>query len=303
MESISIEGKQLQILNPQKELWHGITKMVYIRYLLQVAPQVLPYTRNRMLMVWKYPNGINQPKEEKRSIPEDYVPEWLPTTQYNNKTRILINDAATLIWVANEEALELHVPFDRFDKKDYPTEIAFDIDSMVDDFDATREVVLELKIVLDSLNLMSIAKTSGGLGLHVFVPIEVHYTFEQTREITKFVANILIKKIPDIITLERSVKYRGDKVYFDYLQLWRGRTLAASYSVRARPQATVSTPVTWEEIKKGILPTDFTLFTVPERIQKIGDLFSLLAKEKQNVDPLLKLDNEKNQTSLSRYRC
>jgi bifunctional non-homologous end joining protein LigD len=100
--NINIEGKQLQILNPQKELWPGITKMDYIRYLLQVAPQVLPYTFNRMLMVWKYPNGINQPKEEKRSIPEAYAPEWLPTTQYNDKTRILLNDAATLIWVANE---------------------------------------------------------------------------------------------------------------------------------------------------------------------------------------------------------
>jgi bifunctional non-homologous end joining protein LigD len=187
--------------------------------------------------------------------------------------------------------LELHVPFDRFDKKDYPTEIAFDIDPMVDDFDATREVALELKNVLDSLNLMSIAKTSGGLGLHVFVPVEVHYTFVQTRQITKFVADMLIKKIPGIITLERSVKNRGNKVYFDYLQLWRGRTLAAPYSVRARPQATVSTPVTWKEIQKGVHPTDFTLFTVPQRIQKIGDLFSLLAKEKQNVDGLLEFIN------------
>jgi bifunctional non-homologous end joining protein LigD len=291
MQNINIEGKQLQILNTQKELWPGITKMDYIHYLLQVSPQVLPYTLNRMLMIWKYPNGINHPKVEKRSIPEAYAPEWIPTTQYNDKTRILVNDAATLIWVANEEALELHVPFDRFDKKDYPTEIAFDIDPMADDFDATTEVALELKNVLDSLNLRSIAKTSGGLGLHVFVPVEVHYTFEQTRQITKFVADILIKKIPGIITLERLVKNRGNKVYFDYLQLWRGRTLAAPYSVRARPQATVSTPVTWEEIQKGVRPTDFTLFTVPERIQKIGDPFSLLAKEKQNVDDLLEFIN------------
>jgi bifunctional non-homologous end joining protein LigD len=289
MKNIDIEGKQLHIQHPQKELWPGITKMDYIRYLLQVAPQMLPYTHNRMLMFWKYPQGIQQPKTEKRSIPEAYAPDWLPTTQYNDKTRILLNDTATLIWLANEEALELHVPFDRFDKKDYPTEIAFDIDPMEEGFAAAREVALKLKKILDSLNLMSIAKTSGGLGLHIFVPVEVRYTFEQTRQITKFVADILIQKMPDLITLERLVKNRANKVYFDYLQLWRGRTLAAPYSVRARPGAAVSTPVTWEEIKNGVLPADFTVFTVPGRIQKIGDLFSPLATEKQNVDGLLEL--------------
>jgi bifunctional non-homologous end joining protein LigD len=291
VKSITIEGKQLQIQDPQKELWPGITKMDYIRYLLQIAPQMLPYTHNRMLMVWKYPQGINQPKKEIRSMPETCAPEWLPTTQYNAKTRILLNDAATLIWLANEEALELHVPFDRFDKKDYPTEIAFDIDPMAEGFEAAREAALELKNVLDSLNLMSVAKTSGGLGLHIFVPVEVRYTFEQTRRITKFVADILIKKIPRIITLERLVKNRGNKVYFDYLQLWRGRTLAAPYSVRARADAAVSTPVTWEEIKNGVCPSDFTLYTVPARIQKIGDLFTPLATEKQNVDALLEFIN------------
>lgn len=290
---VKVEGQEIEITHPDRVIWPeaGIAKLDYLRYLMQVAPYLLPYTRDRMLMVWRYPEGIQGRRVEERSI-HGHAPDWVPKVLYLNKERILLNDAATLVWVANRGGIELHVPFDRHDRKDYPTELVFDLDPADDmPFEAVAEAALKLREALGGLGLVSVPKTSGATGLQIFVPIEPRYTFEETRRINAFIARYLQQRLPGLITLDRVVEKRGNKLYFDYLQLWRGRTMAAAYSVRAKPQATVSTPLTWEEVAAGAHPSDFTIATVPARLRTMGDLFRPVSSEEhrpvQNVDEVL----------------
>ncbi|MDI4649205.1 non-homologous end-joining DNA ligase [Cohnella hashimotonis] len=282
----AIEGRELEITHPDRVVWPeaGIAKLDLIRFLMEVAPYMLPYTRDRMLMVWRYPDGIGGKRVEERSVHGE-APDWLPRIAYGGKERILLNDAATLAWLANRGAVEFHVPIDRYNRKDMPTELVFDLDPAKGmPFEAVREVALKLKETLDGLSLASFPKTSGATGLQVFVPIAPKYTFEEARLINAFVARYMQEQLPDRITLERVVEKRGDKLYFDYLQLWRGRTMAAVYSVRGTRAATVSTPVTWDEVEEGFEPGDFTIATVPQRLRTVGDLFRSVSSEAHRVE-------------------
>ncbi|HLN62071.1 MAG TPA: non-homologous end-joining DNA ligase [Symbiobacteriaceae bacterium] len=279
---IEIESKQVAISNPDKVLWPeaGVTKREYIEYLIDVAPQLVPYTRNRLLMIWRYPDGVGTKRIEEKLVP-DHAPDWIARSFYKDRDWVLLNDAATLVWLANWGALELHVPFDRVDAPGYPTELVFDLDPPEGaPFELVREVALALKEVLDGLSLSSVAKTSGATGLQIHVPIEPLYPYEETRRINEFVARYLQERLKAQITLERSVANRGQKLYFDYLQLWKMRTMPAPYSLRATPQATAATPVTWDEVARGFHPTDFTIQTVRERLTAVGDQFSPVTTDK-----------------------
>ncbi|WP_257349710.1 non-homologous end-joining DNA ligase [Pseudalkalibacillus decolorationis] len=279
---MNVNGTDISITNPEKLLWidSRVTKLDYVHYLLKVSDYLLPYTKDRMLMYWLYPRGLNHSKVEKRSLPTG-APDWISSTFYKGKERILLNDQATLIWLANLQALELHVPFDQYTHQDFPTELVFDLDPSTDEFDLVLETALELKAVLDGMGLQSIPKTSGKTGLQVYVPIQPNFSFEETRMINQFVAEYMLEKLPDKITLDRVKKRRGKKLYFDYLQLWKGRTMAAPYSVRATKEASVSTPVTWQEVEEGFKPSDFTMEVILKRIKEKGDLFRVVRTEKE----------------------
>lgn len=284
MEEIVVEGRRIEITHPDKILWEdqSITKMDYIHYLLDVSPYLIEHAKERLLMVWIYPHGINGKKIEKRSVPKT-APEWVSSTFYKEKERMLLNDRATLVWVANYGAIEFHVPFDRHDKPDYPMEMVFDLDPPDNNsFNLVLEVSMRLKELLESLGLISVPRTSGSSGMQIFIPIQPDYTFEETRKINAFVAHYFTEQMPQQITLERVVSKRGNKLYFDYLQLWRGRTMPAIYSARAKRCATVAAPITWAEVEAGINPTDFTILNIKKRIQEKSDLFKLVTTEKHN---------------------
>jgi len=287
-ETIEIDGKEIHITNPEKILWPdpGITKRDYIKYLVSVSKYILPYSRDRLLMMWRYPDGISGKRIEEKAVPT-FAPDWLPRAFYKDKDWILLNDTATLAYVANLAALELHIPFDRYNRKDYPTELVFDLDpSDTENFELVLEVALQLKTVLDSLALFSVVKT-GATGLQIYIPIEPKYTFEETRKINKFIADYMMEQMPGKITLERTKAKRGNKLYFDYLQLWKGRTMPAPYSARATPLATVSAPVDWAEVQQGFHPTDFTIQNMPKRLEQKGDLFAPLGSEKERYNQQL----------------
>lgn len=293
MESMTIlvQGKKLQITNPEKLLWEeqGISKLDYIQYLLEVAGYLLPYTRERLLTMIRYPDGSKGKSFFQKEIPE-YAPEWVPRREAGGKEWILLNDLPTLVWVANQAALELHVPFNLAAREDFPSELIIDLDPMDEEnFGLVREVALRTKEVLDSFGLMSVAKTSGATGIQIYVPLVPVYTYEETRMVNRFIARYLAAKYPEKITLERSVQKRGKRLYFDYLQLWRGRTLPAPYSVRARAAASVSTPLTWEEIEAGVHQLDFTIGTVRRRVKQTKDLFGCItdARYQQKLDTVL----------------
>ncbi|KQL51294.1 DNA polymerase [Heyndrickxia shackletonii] len=284
VEEIVVDGRRIEITHPDKMIWEsqGITKIDYIHYLINVSHYLIEHAKDRLLMVWLYPHGIAGKKIEKRSVPES-APEWISRIFYKNKERMLLNDTATLAWAANYGAIEFHVPFDCHDKPDFPMEMVFDLDPPNDtSFHLVVEVALKLKELLQSLGLLSVPRTSGSSGLQVFVPIEPIYTFEQTRRITTFIANYFQEQMPKQITIERVVSKRGNKLYFDYLQLWRGRTMPVVYSPRAKRHATVATPLTWSELEGGIQPTEFTILNIRRRIEEKGDLFKTLTTEKHN---------------------
>lgn len=291
--SVLVEGKKIEIINPQKVMWDVpvITKIEYIQYLLTVSAHLLAYTGDRLLTMIRFPDGIKGKSFYQKEIP-DYAPAWLSRVKSGDKEWILLNDAAALVWVANQAALELHVSFNKYEigAEDFPSELVFDLDPMEEDnFSLVQEVALITKEVLDSFGLLSVPKTSGATGMQIYVPIEPKYTYAQTRLVNEFIARYIAEKYPYQVTLERSVKKRGKLLYFDYLQLWRGRTLPVPYSVRARAGAPVSAPLTWEEVAKGVLPANFTVKTMGERIKQQGDLFSPVTspKYKQSLADIL----------------
>ncbi|WP_134684428.1 non-homologous end-joining DNA ligase [Brevibacillus migulae] len=285
---MTVEGKTLSITNPDKPLWPeaGITKLLYLQYLITVAPYMLPHTKNRLLTVIRYPHGIHDKSFFQKNLP-DYAPEWIPSYTWESTRYALLNDLPTLIWLANQAALEWHVSFHTCENEE-PTELVFDLDPSTPDFQVVAESAYHLKNVLDELQLPSYVKTSGASGLQIYIPIQSGYTFSQTRRVSEFIANYLTERYPRLVTTERLVKNRGDKLYIDYLQHWRGKTLPAPYSTRAKPEASVSTPIAWDEVG-SIHPSDFTIHTVPERLKKHGDLFAALLDRQHRIslDPIL----------------
>jgi len=283
--TIRVEGKELTISNPDKMMYpdDGITKWSYLLHLTRLAPWMLPHCRGRWLTTIRFPDGVHGKSFYQKNVPS-HAPEWVRTDTWNEVEYILLEDAATLAWLANLACLEFHLSFDRVDAPDMPPELVFDLDPSAPPFEKVVEVAFYTKEVLDGMGLSSYVKTSGATGLQVYVPIHRRYTFEETRKVSRFVAMYLAQKYPRLITIERTVKNRGDKVYFDYLQHWRGKSLIAPYSPRARKGAPVSTPLTWEELNQGIRPEQFTLATIHGRLAEKGDLFAGLLAEDSRHD-------------------
>lgn len=288
---IEVEGHSVRITNPDKPLWPEarITKFDYIKYLIDMAAYILPYAKDRLLTTIRYPNGIDGKSFYQKNMPAQ-APDWVASHIWRDTNYILANDLPTLIWLGNQACLEFHVSFNRYDQPKIPTEIVFDLDPTdVHNFSQVLEVASRIKEVLDSLGLISQPKTSGASGLQIYIPIEARYTYEQTHRLNKFIARYIADKYPEHVTLERLVKNRGTKLYFDYIQHGEGRTLPAPYSPRARTEGTVSAPVTWDEIRRGFTPRDFTINNIKGRVERIGDLFEVMTSRKinQSIDQLL----------------
>lgn len=297
MELITIDGFPLQITNPKKILWPeiGIRKIDYISLLLKLAPFILPHTKDRLLTTIRYPDGINGKSFYQKSIPT-YAPEWIERRTWNGIDYILINNRATLIWLGNQAALELHTAFNLYQQPENPTSLVFDLDpSEGQPFEQVVQSAIYINETLTSLHIKSWIKTSGATGLQIYIPVGGRYNYQTARKLNKFFAEYFSQKHPELITIERMVNKRENKLYFDYLQMWSGKTITSCYSPRATKQATVSMPIEWEEVQKGITPQDFNLENMLTRLQKNGDLFKGLYLEKniQNLDFLLKEINSK----------
>ncbi|PTX59945.1 bifunctional non-homologous end joining protein LigD [Melghirimyces profundicolus] len=280
---VRIEGREIKISNPDKRLFPDWTKWEWILHLTRLAPYLLPYARGRYLTTIRYPDGVEGKSFYQKNIPS-HAPEWVQSVRSGDVRYILLQDAPTLIWLGNLASLEFHVSFDRAERPGYPTELVFDIDPSVKDFQAVMETALLTREALSSMDLDGVVKTSGATGLQIYVPIQPRFSFEQTRRISEFLARYLRDRHPSLITLERKVKNRGHRVYFDYLQHWKGKSLITAYSPRARREATVSVPLEWVELKPGLTPQDFTLETVHQRLEEKGDLFAPISRPNHRYD-------------------
>lgn len=279
----------LKISNPDKIMWPetGTTKLDYISYLYHVSDYILPYLMNRCLTVIRFPDGVEGESFYQKNIPS-HAPAWIQTTLWKNTEYILCNTKETLLWLANLASLEFHITFNRIEKENCPTELVFDLDPSVPGFPRVREAALVLREALNALSLTSYAKTSGATGMQVYVPLVWKYTYQDIRKVSHFLSTFLVEKRPDLFTVERLKKNRGEKLYIDYVQQAPGKTLPAPYSLRARILPVVSTPVTWEEVEKGFVPEDFTIDTILKRLEEKGDLFAPLHRgEKESLDEVL----------------
>ncbi len=270
----------MNISNPDKILWPklGIKKIDYINYIYELSPYILKHAQNRKLTVIRYPDGINSKNFYQKNLP-DYAPDWV---------ELSLNSVDTLLWFANQAALEFHTTFNTYDKPDNPENLVFDLDpSKGQNFDQVVEVALLVHATLHKLNIRSYAKTSGKTGIQVYIPVGAKYNYSEARKLNYFFAEYFAQNYKDKITIERLIKNREGKLYFDYLQMWKNKTIVTAYSPRAVENGLISTPVTWQELSRGIDVNDFNFFTMKDRLNQIGDLFAALKTDIQDLDFIL----------------
>lgn len=254
----------------------GYTKGDMIEYYRAVAPFILPYLKNHALMMRRYPNGIDKPYFFQKNV--ESIPQWVHTALIEHEEKkiryILIQDVPSLLYVANLGSIELHPMIADYKHLQKPEYLVIDLDPEDVPFKKLVDVAQHIHDLLEHCAIPNFCKTSGSRGLHIYVPLHHKYPFEQTEPFAQLLAEIVANQLPDIISLERLPKHRQGRIYIDYLQnLHGGRTMVAPYSLRAKPHATVSTPLLWKEVNANLDPQDFTMKTVPGRLKKIGDPF------------------------------
>jgi bifunctional non-homologous end joining protein LigD len=269
------------LTNLGKVYWpeEGYTKGDLLAYYREIAPIILPYLHDRPESLHRHPNGIDGKSFFQKDVSRQPPPAWVHTVNIGSEsgkqeiTYLLCQDEPSLLYLANLGCIELNPWNSRVQTLDRPDYLVMDLDPENIPFSRVIETAQVVRKVLERAALASYCKTSGKRGLHVYVPLAARYADEQVRQFAEILARLVHQELPDSTSLVRSPALRQGRVYLDYLQNRRGQTLAAPYSVRPYPGATVSTPLRWSEVKKGLDPTRFTLKTLPARLQKLGDLW------------------------------
>ena len=292
-ETWQFGDQSVQVTHLEKAYWPqaGFTKGDLLDYYRQIAPVVLPYLKDRPVTLRVYPQGVEGASYYLRDCPEQ-APDWLRRVQYQPKTVShpvplpLIDATAGLVWFANQGAIEFHLWSSQTPDLSQPDLAIFDLDAgSTASFAAVREAALRLHDVLGQAGVSGYPKTSGGGGLHVFVPLAPGHTFERVRAWVKGVGQQLADTHPDLVALARGATHQGGRVTVDYAQNSVGRNSATPYTLRAHPvHPTVSTPLTWKELEEGGLdPASLSPQVVLERVERLGDLFAPVLKRDQYV--------------------
>ena len=267
----------LKLSNLEKIYWpkEHIAKGEMLQYYAKVAKILLRYAKDRPLVMHRYPNGIQGQAFYQKDVQD--VPPFVKTATIRHANRnvryIIPQNTQTLLYIANLGSIEMHLFHSRIKTLDKPDYMVLDLDPQAISFDAVVEVARAIHKILQKIKIPHFCKTSGGSGLHIYVPLKGKYSYEESRYYAGVIAKMVHELLPDITSLERNPKKRNRKVYLDILQNAQGQLAAAPYSVRAFPNAPVSTPLAWDEVKRGLDPQDFTIKNVPARIAKKGDLF------------------------------
>ena len=331
---LEVSGNRVSLTNLNKQLWPAsdgappVTKRDLIRYYLRMSPVLLPHLKDRPITLTRYPDGVLgksfYQKHWAQNRPE-FV-ETVPIFSSHNEgdgDYILVNNLATLVWLAQLANIELHPWLSRVTTQpdalrlgtnfagseeaiessvlNYPDFVVFDLDPYIRSgtekpgeepklnpkaFSKAVEVAYSLKEVLDQLSLSSFLKTSGKTGLHIYVPVLRQYNYTVTRKACELISRFVLAQRPNEVTMEWSVAKRGAKIFMDHNQNTRSKNMAAIYSLRPSTGATVSMPVRWEELE-GVYPPDFNISSAPERVEKLGDLWADILQAKHNLSRLL----------------
>ncbi len=279
-EELKVDGHLLKFTHLNKLYWpeDKVTKRDMFNYYHQVAPFMVPYLKDRPMSLNRFPGGIHGESFYQKNV-KDKAPDWAETMPHTNdegvgKDYLLGNNEATLLWMASLGCIEMNPWFSRIQSPDNPDYCIIDLDPDKQHFDQVIHAALEVKKVLDAIDVPSYPKTSGSTGMHIYIPLGAQYTYDQSQLFANIIVKLVQKQIPDFTTLERMIANRKGKMYLDFMQNRPGATIAGVYSLRPKPGATVSMPVTWDEVRPGLTMRDFTIHNAIDRLKETGDLFT-----------------------------
>jgi bifunctional non-homologous end joining protein LigD len=278
----------LALTRLDKVFWpvEGYTKGDLLDYYETVWPWLAPYLRDRPLVLVRYPDGIEGKHFYQKNAP-DFTPDWAVHREIEGTDYFLCNDLDTLRYVVNSGAIPLHVWHARTTDLDHPDWLVLDLDPKEAPFAHVVRVARHTHRVLESCGAPSFVKTSGQAGLHVLVPLGGRLDHDEARRLAEVLARAVVADLPEIATVARPLARRADKVYVDYLQNGRGKLIAAPFSVRPRPHAPVSTPLTWGQVTVKLDPARWNLRTTPKRMARAGDPMAGLLEAETDVEALL----------------
>ncbi|MGE5431506.1 MAG: non-homologous end-joining DNA ligase [Syntrophomonadaceae bacterium] len=290
-EDISTGKGKLILTNTDKVYWpeEGYTKGDLINYYKSVSEYMLPYLKDRPHTLLRHPDGIKGESFFQKHM-GNTVPEWIKTIKVAPESGrkeidyLVCTNEESLLYMVNLGCIEINPWFSKVKKLRYPDFMVIDLDPLEVSFDTVVETALAVReVIADEAKAKCYCKTSGATGLHIYIPLNSKYEFEVSKEFAHLIARVVHEKLPGTTSLERSPDKRKGKVYLDYLQNKTGATVAAPYSVRPGPGAPVSTPLSWDEVKRGLDPMEFTIKTAHKRLKKLGDIFMPVLGQEINI--------------------
>ena len=296
-------GKTVLHLTNQNKIYFPddkITKGDVVQYYNQVADLMLPYLKNRPQSMNRFPNGISGTSFYQKEVDMEKSPSWLKTKKIFSESNdadvnyLICNNKETLLYMANLGCIEINPWNSTIQHVDNPDWLVIDIDPDNQAFTEVVKTALTVKEVMDELETDCLCKTSGASGLHVYIPLGAQYDYDSTKILAELIAKEVQSRLPDTTTIERSIKKRDRKIYIDFLQNRPAQTLAAPYSVRPKPGATVSTPLEWSEVNDKLHPSQFTIKNVLDRFEKKGDLWKPVLEKGANVKKIIKKIEDRN---------
>jgi bifunctional non-homologous end joining protein LigD len=285
--------------NLKKIFWkeEKYTKGDLIEYYRTIAPWLLPYLRDRPVVMTRFPDGIDGKSFYQKDAPE-FAPDWIRTIPiWSNDTQRDINyfvcdDVDSLVYLANLGTIPLHIWMSRVGSLELPDWCVIDLDPKDATFADVIRCALVLHRICDEIGLPNYVKTTGKTGLHIMIPLGKQMTYEQCRFIGELLARLVIKELGKVATIIRTINKRGDKVYIDYLQNRHGQLIVAPFSVRPLPGATVSMPLTWDEVNDDLDPKNYTIKNALDRMEKMGEdpVLPVLTEKPKLAKTLARLD-------------
>jgi bifunctional non-homologous end joining protein LigD len=291
--TVEVGARKLTFTNLNKVFYpkEGYTKRDLLNYYDAVADLLLPHLRDRPLSLKRYPNGIEADYFFQKNA--DDFPPWIRVEPVESEERVInyviANDRETLLWLTHLGCIDQNPWMSRIGSLENPDFMLIDLDPVECSYDLIVEAALLTKTRLDQLGLRGYPKTTGGDGMHIYVPLEPVYSYDQVRSFAEILSHLVVSQKPDLFTTPRAVaKRKKNRVYFDYLQIAASKTISAPYVLRAYPGAPVSTPLEWSEVRPGLVPHQFTIENAPARFAGMGDVFRPVLDAPQQLEPAMK---------------
>lgn len=291
-----IGGHKLKFSNLSKIYWpkEKITKRDMLNYYFQAAPYILPYMKDRPQSLNRHPNGINGESFYQKDV-TGKAPAWINTFPYHSdadgrdKNFMVCTDEASLLYIASLGCIEMNPWSSRVQAPDQPDWCIIDLDPDTNSFEQVVQVANITKQILDTASIDSYCKTSGSTGIHIYIPLQAKYTYEESKEFARLIVTLVHEQLPRFTSIERATRNRKGKIYLDFLQNRPQATLATAYSLRPKPGATVSMPLHWAEVKKGLKMSHFNINNAMARLKEQGDIFKPVLGKGINMTAALKI--------------